>query len=475
MGSRSELRQRLWRWHFFAGLMVCPFAILLSITGAIYLFKPQIDSYEENRINARAPVVEAHISPMPADQLVRGLLLDQPQAHLKHFILAKKNDRTVEVVLNQANGQEEIFWVDRYTGQVLNSAISDRRFLAVVKKLHGELLLGSKGSYVVELMASWMIVLMLTGLYLWVAKSGYRGSASINWRRWFIPRLGSRRAQSNYRSLHGVLGMWFVIPILLLLLSGLPWTQLWGSGFKKVQDKMGWGQSWGQQTQISASSSSLQQTGAAITDSSLWEINSSVTPKRDEADDTSADHYADMATLETIVQRLAEEDLYPPVQIQPPDAVQEGWMVRTLPQQRSERVTIHYDRYSAEELMRMEFDDYHFVQRLTSQGISLHEGALFGWLNQLLGLLTAIAIIGLSSFGLAIWWLRRPTGKLAAPPKVTSPLSVPLCFSILAIGLFLPAAGLSFVVVAILEYVYSCFKSKVNLSAVSRRWCNLRS
>jgi len=459
MGSRSELRQRLWRWHFFAGLMVCPFAILLSITGAIYLFKPQIDSYEENRINARAPVVEAHISPMPADQLVRELLLDQPQAHLKHFILAKKNDRTVELVLHQANGQEEIFWVDRYTGQVLNQAISDRRFLAVVKKLHGELLLGSKGSYVVELMASWMIVLLITGLYLWLAKTDPRGRFKVNWKRWFIPRLRSRRPRTQYRSLHGVLGMWFVIPILLLLLSGLPWTQLWGSGFKQLQDKMGWRQTQQQLAQSLASQAS-QQKDTVITDSSLWEINSDASQEGDQTTHLSPSDNAYMASLGLIVQRLQREDLAPPVQVQPPSTVQQGWIVRTLSQQRSQRVTIHYDRLSAEELMRIEFDDYHLVQRLASQGISLHEGALFGWLNQLLGLLTAIAIIGLSCFGLAIWWLRRPAGGLASPSKVMSPPSLSLWFALIVVGLFLPAAGISFILVAVLECGYSYFRGK---------------
>mgnify|MGYP003608572640 CR=1 FL=1 len=32
-----------WRWHFYAGLFVIPFMILLSLTGIVYLFKPQLD------------------------------------------------------------------------------------------------------------------------------------------------------------------------------------------------------------------------------------------------------------------------------------------------------------------------------------------------------------------------------------------------------------------------------------------------
>ena len=29
-----------WRWHFYAGLFVAPFMVMLALTGIIYLFKP---------------------------------------------------------------------------------------------------------------------------------------------------------------------------------------------------------------------------------------------------------------------------------------------------------------------------------------------------------------------------------------------------------------------------------------------------
>ena len=32
-----------WRWHFYAGLLVAPFMVMLALTGIIYLFKPQLD------------------------------------------------------------------------------------------------------------------------------------------------------------------------------------------------------------------------------------------------------------------------------------------------------------------------------------------------------------------------------------------------------------------------------------------------
>ncbi|WP_261314916.1 PepSY domain-containing protein, partial [Burkholderia contaminans] len=33
----------LWRWHFYAGLFVMPFLVVLAITGTLYCFQPQIE------------------------------------------------------------------------------------------------------------------------------------------------------------------------------------------------------------------------------------------------------------------------------------------------------------------------------------------------------------------------------------------------------------------------------------------------
>ncbi len=43
--SRNSLSQAIWRWHFYAGMIFAPFLLILAITGGIYLFKPQIESF----------------------------------------------------------------------------------------------------------------------------------------------------------------------------------------------------------------------------------------------------------------------------------------------------------------------------------------------------------------------------------------------------------------------------------------------
>ena len=41
--SVSALYRAVWRWHFYAGLIVLPFMILIAVTGALYLFKDEIN------------------------------------------------------------------------------------------------------------------------------------------------------------------------------------------------------------------------------------------------------------------------------------------------------------------------------------------------------------------------------------------------------------------------------------------------
>ncbi|HAZ94911.1 MAG TPA: hypothetical protein DCW94_04355 [Porticoccaceae bacterium] len=452
MADRSQfLKQRLWRWHFLAGLVVCPFAILLSLSGSIYLFKPQIDNYEERTINALAPAVGHQFSgghSMPEISAhIQTLLINYPDADFKRVILSKPGDRSLEIELQNSQGEKIIYWIDKLSGQMLFSKNSDQRFMERVKKLHSELLLGNMGSYVVELMASWLIILVLSGLYLWLSKSENQqtpmGVA--------VAEFDKVEPAKKWRSLHGVIGFWFTLPIIILLLSGLPWTQLWGSGFDKVKGWAGW-QGPGQEWFVTLQSKSPDGQALQLPKSTLWEI------KADPHAHHSASEIAgvgalDWSVLDTIQNSPEVAALMHPVQIAPPKPNNGVWTVRSMPGQRSERETLHFDQYSAELIKHIGFKDHHPVEQFVSQGVSLHEGALFGWPNQLLGVLTALAIICISVFGLYSWWLRKPEDRAGVPDRVEQKPSKGFFAGIVLLGLLLPAAGISFVVIYIIEWI----------------------
>ena len=54
----------LWRWHFYAGLFVMPFLMVLAVTGTIYCFQPQI----EPLLYRQRLIVEPQATPKLSDE-----------------------------------------------------------------------------------------------------------------------------------------------------------------------------------------------------------------------------------------------------------------------------------------------------------------------------------------------------------------------------------------------------------------------
>jgi len=439
----NTLRQRVWRWHFLAGLMVVPFAIVLATTGGIYLFKPQVEAMMEHGINAAASHGER---PLPADELVAAALARHPGAGFTQLTLERSaSDPTVEVEL-AVQGTPRVLWLDRYSGAVLADREKGMLPMEFVKNIHGNLFAGNGGSLVVELMASWMIVLIVTGIYLWWPRH-------VAWWRVVLPSLKGLRSRELFRRLHGAAGAWIGGIVLLLLLSGLPWTQVWGGAFGRVEQAFGWdgpGQEWFVTLQSGDPHAEHRSDGLK-----LW-----TTAAGDEGEVTlQSGHPAaglSPVSLQRIVDIVAPQHLANPVEIQPPRGENGVWTVRSMAQDRRLRQTVHYDRWTAAEIMRIRFADYHPVQRIASYGISLHEGALFGWANQLLGLVAAMGVILISVSGAVMWWKRRPSGALGVPPLPSDRrLAAGVIALVLALGLFLPMMGLSLITVLALDTLWA--------------------
>ncbi len=452
----SNLQVRVWRWHFVAGLMVLPFAVLLAISGAVYVFKPQITHLKESEIANNAPAVKAGAVVMSADALLNGLHKLYPGAVFKRFTLAKENDRSVEIELDHS-GNKRIYRVDKYTGNVLFSQDKNTQFLHLIKKLHGELLGGNAGSYLVELMACWMIVLIITGIYLWLPR--HETSFFKALRTTLVPELGNSSKRRFWQRLHGAVGLWVSLVVLTLLVSGLPWTQVWGGGFKQVQKLMAWNDP-GQKSMITLKSgeNSIAK-GSEKVDvdigSELWALRSDEEYSVD-LESKPGTFPARQFTLSQVVANAQALQWPDPVEITPPKSGRGVWTVRSMTQDRPRRATVHYDLWSGEEIMRINFSDYHPVKKITSYGIAFHEGALFGPLNQLLCLLAAIGVIFVAVSGGMMWWKRRPSGQLGIPKlPVDFRLGRGVIAIVVLLATLLPMVAISLIIVLSAEYIWS--------------------
>ncbi len=452
---RTTLQHRVWRWHFFAGLMVIPFAVILAVTGAIYLFKPQFDAAVEARINARAAPLAGDT--LTADALLEAGLAAYPGASLGKVLMPiSAADPTLEFELRGEAGPRTL-WVDRTTGEVLHNTSTPGRFMNVVKRIHGTLLAGDRGSLVVEIMASWMIILIITGVYLWWPRSA-------PWWRVFVPKFGEGPGRrETWRKVHGMGGAWIGGVVLVLLFFGLPWTQVWGDGFNKAKALAGLkapGQEW-----FVTLESGAPQTDHSMHDmrtgmdhgtgAELWDQGKGAGAVGVQSASSGAGAVTPFS-LQAVLDMAAPERYAPPVEVQPPRGENGVWTIRSMAASRPDRVTVHHDRWTGAELMRIEFTDHNPVDRFMALGVAFHEGALFGWLNQVVGVLATLGVILLSVTGGVMWWRRRPRGRLGTPPlPADKRLAAGVVVLILALGIFLPMAGVTLVAALLIDLLIS--------------------
>jgi uncharacterized iron-regulated membrane protein len=441
-GSFLDYRM-VWRWHFYAGLFAIPFIVFLSITGSIYLFRPQIESWLDRPYD-NLPGAQ---SALPS-QVVAVVLSQNPGWTLHAYQLAKTPHSAAQIVISK-DGIERRVYVDRSNLKILKSIGEEQRPMRIIFLLHGELLAGDRGSNLVELAASWSIVMIVTGLYLWWPRnaSGLGGL--------LYPRLGRGR-RTTLRDLHAVTGMWVSIFALGFLLSGLPWASNWGHYLKAVRHLAGAGaisQDWttgsAEQKQQRAARDAAAINAATMDDMPGMNMAGNVT--RAPALDRGQVYYVPMG-IDRVVATVAGQNLAPPV-IVSPSAHRVGiWTASSQSQDRPLRAVVTLDPRTGNLISRTDFAQLSWIDRLVGFTTAIHEGQFFGPLNQLTNLLLAASLITVCVTATWMWLARRSPGALGAPPpQATSALSWLLLPVVGGLSILLPEFFISLVVVFLIE------------------------
>ena len=74
------------------------------------------------------------------------------------------------------------------------------------------------------------------------------------------------------------------------------------------------------------------------------------------------------------------------------------WTVKSAAQNRTLTRQVTYDPATGARVGRSGFADQHVLDRIVNTGVAWHEGQLFGVANQIVGVLTAPALIGCQSW-----------------------------------------------------------------------------
>jgi len=450
---RSERWFRaVWRWHFYAGVFCVPFILWLSVTGGIYLFKPQIEGW----LYAPYSHVATPGTPMLApEKIVAAGTAAVPGSVLHKYVLPEAPDDAVQLLVG-AGADETRVWVHPQSGAVLKAVPEEDRFMRVVFRLHGELLAGKWGSALVEIAACWTIVMLLTGLFLWWPR-GRRGKGlgGILW-----PRVkGGKRV--FWRDMHAVTGLWISIGAVFLIASGLPWAKSWGDYLKQVRVVTGTAavrQDWSAGSEADAKARADLDKGVRAMLDEHAEHKGMTMP-----------HVVPTGpALDRVVDKAMTLGLAAPAEVSPPTKAGGRWLVQSQAEDRTRRVSVEIGDDGAV-IGAQSYGDRHWIDRTVGFGVAVHEGAWLGLLNQLVNLLVLIGLVLLAISSVVLWWRRRPRGSLGAP-AAKDPLkhSWALVGLTVLLGVLMPLFGFTLAIAAAFEAVAR------RLAPGLARWLGLR-
>lgn len=431
----------LWRWHFFAAIIVIPFVLWQSTTGTLYLWSqwwtdrahPELRFVPvTGRTLSPGMQVAAALESLP-DKDKPGLQLAMAHVHMgtamqpngvqMHMampmpapkgppvldvLLSDDPARSTAVLLQGANGLPYPIFVDPHNRRVLGSLTAAQWMPGWSRSLHGGWPLGTPGSWLLELGDCWAIVMILTGFYLWWPRG--RSFPQVLWPRF---RSGTRVL---LRDLHSSVAVLFSAVFLFFLVSALPWTSFWGGQLlPKVEAVTG---------QLSPAGFS---TGGAPASQLAYSLPS----------------------LDRAVRDTRARDVHGMLDVRLSPGAGAQWWLANIYTEATDH-TLQADTTTGRITSDVTNAEIPAIPRFVAFGIHVHQ-ADFGAVNLWLNTAFAFSLIWLTVTGAVSWWIRRPKSKIGAPPKPAIQWPIGLTAGALTMCTVLPIFGLSVLLVAIAD------------------------
>ncbi|MGV0597536.1 PepSY-associated TM helix domain-containing protein [Mycolicibacterium porcinum] len=443
-----SIRPLLVRLHFYAGVFVGPFILIAAVTGLLYALIPQIDTFVY-----RHELTVEHVGTerLPLAEQLAAARHAHPEGSVESIRPPAAADETTQIRLLVGPEFKDVppdysrtVFVDPYTGAVRGALTTYGQWMparAWFDELHRNLHLGAFGRNYSELAASWMWVIALAGLALWIM----RRRENRTMRDLVLP---DRTSSGRRRTLswHGAVGVWTIAVLLALSVSGITWSRYAGETVNGIQAQLN--------TTAPGVDTALSGTGPAA------------------AHHGGHGGRSELRGADTVLRTAEQAGLRGPMWMYPPTEAGQAWKVaerkRDWPTRADE---IAVDPETGAVTDRVNFAQWPFLAKLTDWTIDAHMGLLFGIVNQIVLALTMVGLITVIVRGYRMWWQRRPTrGSVWAVGR--APLrgalgqlppwgSVAVIVVTAVIGWALPLFGLSLVAFLLVDVALAWWKGRI--------------
>ncbi|WP_072803747.1 PepSY-associated TM helix domain-containing protein [Rhodococcoides yunnanense] len=435
--SPRSWRPLILRLHFYAGILIAPFILVATISGGLYAVAPSIEQlvYRDYlHVDSTGPAVEV-------SQQIRAAQAERPDLTVAAVRPALDQGETTRVIFTDPGlGESErlAVFIDPVTATSVGESVVYGSSSALpmrtwISGLHRHLHLGEPGRLYSELAASWLWVIALGGLYLWIER--YRRGPGKTRLLTF-----DRSAKGRTRALnwHGVAGIWIAVGLIFLSATGLTWSTYAGENVSALRSSLSW--------TTPAITKTIGSAGAATPSDHAGHGGHAVT------DDGVADHT--VGQIDSVLATARDNGITGKVEVSIPAASDTAFVVaQTRQPWVMSSNSISVDGATGDVVDILWFSDWPLAAKLSAWGIQLHMGTLFGVVNQLALLALAVALASVVVRGYMMWWKRRPTtatGFAAGRPplrggvRTISPIAAAgLAAVVLVVGWFVPLLGIS--------------------------------
>ena len=455
------------RLHFYVGLFVGPFIFVAALTGTIFVLTPQIEDHLYSEQLFADTVGEAQ--PLARQiEVARAVVGEEPG--LFAVRPASEAGRTTRVMFSEPGhgpSESRAIFVDPVSLAIRGDLMvygtsSILPFRTTLDYLHRNLLLGEFGRAYSELAASWLWLLALGGLTIWLT-AGVRNRADI----------AARSRRLRLRRRHGLIGLWVVLALVFFSATGLTWSKWAGDRIGVLRQQLGW---------VTPSVSTALQPGLEVQAAPGHEGHEGHGEHAAHADheghEGHGEHADHMAAMSGMAAATATDALPSSridavlavarqggidssmLEIRPPRAEGYAWLVsevdRSWPTQ-VDAVAVDPDTLSI--TSRADFASFPLVAKLIRWGIDAHMGILFGVANQLLVAAFGLAACTMLVLGYMMWWQRRPAPGAPVHTLTAAWNNLPVlgrCLAVVvavALGWSLPVMGLSLLAFVLVDVV----------------------
>ena len=489
----SRFWRTVWRTHFYAGILTFPFLGVLAITGLIILYTQPI-----NRLS--------YGSLLRAPRSVRVTTLEQQRTLVERsypdLVVAgvtpapPTSDRSTMFAMKPSEGDGAVrqVFIEPGTGRVLGSKGEGDGIVGLANRLHGSLnntaitvslpslagLAGSGGAMIVhvalgavlmEIFAGWALVLAASGLYLyWPRKKGLP-------RTTLVPRI-AKQGRARWRDLHAIPGLVLVGILAFFVVTGLPWSGYWGSGWRQISSKVTPRPAIEQPPSAVVRSGDLDRFGNRIPWSTQdTPVPASNTPVPQQLpsghnDNIAHEHAvsaggagsANTLSLDAVATIAAAEQLTPGYSIALPVdtpakagtaavfgsfTITEPWPGRVQHEH-----TVYVDQFSGKTLGVATPGNWGqgALGSATEWGVQTHMGTQFGLINRVVMTFGCLALLWSVASALVMYTRRRRPGSIGAPRRpVDVKLAKRLMVILATLGIIYPLWGASVVAVLALD------------------------